>query len=185
VIEELKTDAGERMEKALEALTTTLGRLRTGRAHAGILDGVMVDYYGNTTPLRQVANVSAMDARTLSIQPWEKQMVREIERAIINSGLGLNPVTAGEVIRVPMPPLTEETRKGLIRQAKAEAEQARVAVRNVRRDVLADIRELQKAKEVTEDDERRAHEDIQRITDRHVARIEALLVEKEKDLMEI
>lgn len=185
MIEELKTDAGERMEKALEALTTTLGRLRTGRAHAGILDGVMVDYYGNTTPLRQVANVSAMDARTLSIQPWEKQMVREIERAIINSGLGLNPVTAGEVIRVPMPPLTEETRKGLIRQAKAEAEQARVAVRNVRRDVLADIRELQKAKEVTEDDERRAHEDIQRITDRHVARIEALLVEKEKDLMEI
>lgn len=185
MIEELKTDAGERMEKALEALATTLGRLRTGRAHAGILDGVMVDYYGNTTPLRQVANVSAMDARTLSIQPWEKQMVREIERAIINSGLGLNPVTAGEVIRVPMPPLTEETRKGLIRQAKAEAEQARVAVRNVRRDVLADIRELQKAKEVTEDDERRAHEDIQRITDRHVARIEALLVEKEKDLMEI
>jgi ribosome recycling factor len=185
VIEELKTDANERMEKALEALTATLGRLRTGRAHAGILDGVMVDYYGNATPLRQVANVSATDARTLSIQPWEKPMVREIERAIINSGLGLNPVTAGEVIRVPMPPLTEETRKGLIRQAKADAEQTRVAVRNVRRDVLADIRELLKAKEITEDDERRAQEDIQRITDRHVARIEVLLVEKEKDLMEI
>lgn len=185
MIEELKTDANERMEKALEVLTTTLGRLRTGRAHAGILDGVMVDYYGNSTPLRQVANVSATDARTLSIQPWEKQMVRDIERAIINAGLGLNPVTAGEVIRVPMPPLTEETRKGLIRQARAEAEQTRVAVRNVRRDVLADIRELQKAKEVTEDDERRAQEDIQRITDRHIARIETLLVEKEKDLMEI
>lgn len=185
MIEELKTDANERMEKALEALTATLGRLRTGRAHAGILDGVMVDYYGNATPLRQVANVSATDARTLSIQPWEKPMVREIERAIINSGLGLNPVTAGEVIRVPMPPLTEETRKGLIRQAKADAEQTRVAVRNVRRDVLADIRELLKAKEITEDDERRAQEDIQRITDRHVARIEVLLVEKEKDLMEI
>ena len=185
MIEELKADASERMEKVLEALTATLGRLRTGRAHPGILDGVMVDYYGNATPLRQVANVTATDARMLSIQPWEKQLVREIERAIINAGLGLNPVTAGEVIRVPMPPLTEETRKGLIRQAKADAEQARVAMRNVRREVLADIRELQKARDITEDDERRAQEDIQRITDRHIARIEAVLAEKEKDLMEI
>jgi len=185
VIEELKTDANERMEKTLEALTTTLGRLRTGRAHPGILDGVMVDYYGNSTPLRQVANVTASDARMLSITPWEKQMVRDIERAIINSGLGLNPVTAGEIIRVPMPALTEETRKGLIRQAKAEAEHARVSVRNIRRDVLADIRELLKAKEIGEDDERRAQEDIQRITDRHIAKVDQLVVEKEKDLMEI
>lgn len=185
MIEELKTDANERMEKTLEALTTTLGRLRTGRAHPGILDGVMVDYYGNSTPLRQVANVTASDARMLSITPWEKQMVRDIERAIINSGLGLNPVTAGEVIRVPMPALTEETRKGLIRQAKAEAEHARVSVRNIRRDVLADIRELLKAKEIGEDDERRAQEDIQRITDRHIAKVDQLVVEKEKDLMEI
>ena len=185
MIEELKTDANERMEKTLEALTTTLGRLRTGRAHPGILDGVMVDYYGNSTPLRQVANVTASDARMLSITPWEKQMVRDIERAIINSGLGLNPVTAGEIIRVPMPALTEETRKGLIRQAKAEAEHARVSVRNIRRDVLADIRELLKAKEIGEDDERRAQEDIQRITDRHIAKVDQLVVEKEKDLMEI
>jgi ribosome recycling factor len=185
VIEELKADASERMERTLEALATTMGRLRTGRAHPGILEGVMVDYYGNSTPLRQVANVTVADARMLAITPWEKQMVRDIERAIINSGLGLNPVTAGDVIRVPMPALTEETRKGLIRQAKAEAEHARVSVRNIRRDVLADIRELLKAKEIGEDDERRAHEDIQRITDRHIAKIDLLLVEKEKDLMEI
>lgn len=185
MIEELKTDANERMEKTLEALTTTLGRLRTGRAHPGILDGVMVDYYGNSTPLRQIANVTAADARMLSITPWEKQMVRDIERAIINAGLGLNPVTAGEVIRVPMPALTEETRKGLIRQAKAEAEHARVSVRNIRRDVLADVRELLKAKEIGEDDERRAQEDIQRITDRHIAKVDQLVAEKEKDLMEI
>ena len=185
MIEELKTDANERMERTLEALATALGRLRTGRAHPGILDGVMVDYYGNSTPLRQVANVTAADARMLSITPWEKQMVRDIERAIINAGLGLNPVTAGDVIRVPMPALTEETRKGLIRQAKAEAEHARVSVRNIRRDVLADIRELLKAKEIGEDDERRAQDDIQRITDRHIAKVDQLVVEKEKDLMEI
>lgn len=185
MIEELKADANERMERTLEALATTMGRLRTGRAHPGILEGVMVDYYGNSTPLRQVANVTVADARMLAITPWEKQMVRDIERAIINSGLGLNPVTAGDVIRVPMPALTEETRKGLIRQAKAEAEHARVSVRNIRRDVLADIRDLLKAKEIGEDDERRAHEDIQRITDRHIAKIDMLLVEKEKDLMEI
>lgn len=185
MIEELKADASERMERTLEALVATMGRLRTGRAHPGILEGVMVDYYGNSTPLRQVANVTVADARMLAITPWEKQMVRDIERAIINSGLGLNPVTAGDVIRVPMPALTEETRKALIRQAKAEAEQTRVSVRNIRRDVLADIRELLKAKEISEDDERRAHEDIQRITDRHIAKIDLLLVEKEKDLMEI
>lgn len=185
MIEELKADASERMERTLEALVATMGRLRTGRAHPGILEGVMVDYYGNSTPLRQVANVTVADARMLAITPWEKQMVRDIERAIINSGLGLNPVTAGDVIRVPMPALTEETRKALIRQAKAEAEQTRVSVRNIRRDVLADIRELLKAKEISEDDERRAHEDIQRITDRHIAKIDVLLAEKEKDLMEI
>lgn len=185
MIEELKADASERMERTLEALATTMGRLRTGRAHPGILEGVMVDYYGNSTPLRQVANVTVADARMLAITPWEKQMVRDIERAIINSGLGLNPVTAGDVIRVPMPALTEETRKGLIRQAKAEAEHARVSVRNIRRDVLADIRELLKAKEIGEDDERRAHEDIQRITDRHIAKVDQLVVEKEKDLMEV
>ena len=185
MIEEFKQDAIERMDKALEALAVTLSRLRTGRAHPSLLDGVMVEYYGSDTPLRQVANVVAADARTLTITPYEKNLVRDIERAIMKSDLGLNPVTAGEVIRVPMPPLTEETRKGLIRQARQEAEQAKISIRNIRRDVLADIRELTKAKEISEADERRAQEEVQRITDRHVARVDQHLAEKEKDLMEI
>lgn len=185
MIEEFKADAAERMAKALDALATTLGRLRTGRAHPSILDGIMVEYFGSATPLRQVANVVASDARMLTITPYDKGIVRDIERAIINSDLGLNPASAGEVIRVPMPALTEETRKGLIRQARQEAEQARVGIRNIRRDVLADIRELTKAKEISEDDERRAQEEVQRITDRHVARVDQSLAEKEKDLMEI
>lgn len=185
MIEEFKADAAERMDKALDALATTLGRLRTGRAHPSILDGIVVDYYGTATPLRQVANVVAADARMLTITPYDKGVVRDIERAIINSDLGLNPASAGEVIRVPMPPLTEETRKALIRQARQEAEHARVSIRNIRRDVLADIRELTKAKEISEDDERRAQEDVQRITDSHIARVDRNLVEKEKDLMEI
>lgn len=185
MIEEFKADAAERMDKALDALAATLGRLRTGRAHPSILDGILVEYYGSATPLRQVANVVAADARMLTITPYDKGAVRDIERAIINSDLGLNPVSAGEVIRVPMPPLTEETRKALIRQARQEAEHTRVSIRNIRRDVLADIRELTKAKEISEDDERRAQEDVQRITDRHVARVDQILAEKEKDLMEI
>jgi len=185
VIEEFKADAAERMDKALDALAATLGRLRTGRAHPSILDGILVEYYGSATPLRQVANVVAADARMLTITPYDKGAVRDIERAIINSDLGLNPASAGEVIRVPMPPLTEETRKALIRQARQEAEHTRVSIRNIRRDVLADIRELTKAKEISEDDERRAQEDVQRITDRHIARVDQILAEKEKDLMEI
>lgn len=185
MIEEFKADAAERMDKALDALAATLGRLRTGRAHPSILDGILVEYYGSATPLRQVANVVAADARLLTITPYDKGAVRDIERAIINSDLGLNPASAGEVIRVPMPPLTEETRKALIRQARQEAEHTRVSIRNIRRDVLADIRELTKAKEIGEDDERRAQEDVQRITDRHIARVDQILAEKEKDLMEI
>lgn len=185
MIEELKQDAIERMEKALEALAATLGRLRTGRAHPSILEGISVEYYGSETPLRQLANIGVIDARTLTVTPYEKPLVRDIERAIINADLGLNPVSAGEVIRVPLPPLTEETRKGLIRQARAEAEHARVAIRNIRRDVLADIRDLTKAKDISEDDERRAQDEVQRITDRHVARVEQILTEKEQDLLEI
>ena len=185
MIDEFKADAAERMDKALEALATTLGRLRTGRAHPSVLDGIVVECYGSAMPLRQVANVAIAEARMLTITPYDKGMVRDIERAIINSDLGLNPASAGEVIRVPMPALTEETRKGLIRQARQEAEQARVGIRNIRRDVLADIRELTKAKEISEDDERRAQEEVQRITDRHVARVDQSLAEKEKDLMEI
>ena len=185
MIEEFKADAAERMDKALDALAATLGRLRTGRAHPSVLDGIMVEYYGSATPLRQVANVAVADARMLTITPFDKGLVRDIERAIINSDLGLNPASAGEVIRVPMPPLTEETRKGLIRQARQEAEHTRVSIRNVRRDVLADIRELAKAKEISEDDERRAQDDVQRITDRHIARVDQVLADKEKDLLEI
>jgi len=185
VIEEFKADAAERMDRALDALAATLGRLRTGRAHPSVLDGIMVEYYGSATPLRQVANVAVADARMLTITPFDKGLVRDIERAIINSDLGLNPASAGEVIRVPMPPLTEETRKGLIRQARQEAEHTRVSIRNVRRDVLADIRELAKAKEISEDDERRAQDDVQRITDRHIARVDQVLADKEKDLLEI
>ena len=185
MIEEFKADAAERMDKALDALAATLGRLRTGRAHPSVLDGIMVEYYGSATPLRQVANVAVADARMLTITPFDKGLVRDIERAIINSDLGLNPASAGEVIRVPMPPLTEETRKGLIRQARQEAEHTRVSIRNVRRDVLADIRELAKAKEISEDDERRAQDDVQRITDRHIGRVDQVLADKEKDLLEI
>lgn len=185
MIEEFKADAAERMDRALDALAATLGRLRTGRAHPSVLDGIMVEYYGSATPLRQVANVAVADARMLTITPFDKGLVRDIERAIINSDLGLNPASAGEVIRVPMPPLTEETRKGLIRQARQEAEHTRVSIRNVRRDVLADIRELAKAKEISEDDERRAQDDVQRITDRHIARVDQVLADKEKDLLEI
>ena len=185
MIEELKADAMERMGKSVEALGHAFNKIRTGRAHPSILDSITVPYYGVDTPLSQVANINVSDARTLAVVPWEKKMVGEIERAIHKSDLGLNPATAGEVIRIPMPPLTEETRKILIKQARAETEQGRVAVRNIRRDVLSDIKELLKEKEITEDEERKAHEDVQKITDSFVAKIDALLAEKEADLMEI
>lgn len=185
MINELKQDAEERMEKTLTALGAAMSRIRTGRAHPSLLESIKVDYYGTGTPLNQLANITVNDARTLSISPWEKGMVQEIERAIMNSDLGLNPSSAGEVIRVPMPPLTEETRKGYIKQARAEAENARVSVRNTRRDVLSDVKELLKEKDITEDDERQAHTDIQKITDRFIAKIEELLAVKEEDLMEI
>ncbi len=185
MINELKKDAEQRMGKTLEALGATFSRIRTGRAHPGLLESVQVDYYGNSTPLSQVANITVSDSRTLSISPWEKGMVQDIERAIMNSGLGLNPASAGEVIRVPMPPLTEETRKGYTKQARNEAENARISIRNTRRDVLSDVKDLLKEKDITEDDERQAQGDIQKITDRFVAKIDEVLANKEKDLMEI
>jgi ribosome recycling factor len=185
MIEELKQDARERMAKSLEALSHAFNKIRTGRAHPSILDGLSVSYYGADTPLNQVANVGVVDARTLSVSPWEKNLVPEIEKAILKSDLGLNPVTAGEVIRIPMPPLTEETRKGYIKQAKTEAENARISIRSIRRDVLSDIKELLKEKEITEDDERRAHDEIQKITDTYVDKVEKALADKEKDLLEI
>lgn len=185
MINDIKQDAQERMSKSLDVLGTNFNKIRTGRAHPSILDGISVSYYGNDTPLSQVANISVLDARTLSLSPWEKQLVPEIEKAIMKSDLGLNPATTGELIRIPMPPLTEETRKNYIKQAKNEAEAARVSVRNIRRDAIATVKDLQKEKEISEDEEHRAGDEIQKITDKFIADIDTLLAEKEKDLMEI
>lgn len=185
MINELKNDAEVRMGKSVDALKSELTKLRTGRAHTSLLEHIMVEYYGSEVPLNQVANISVSDARTLTVTAWEKPMIKVIEKAIINSGMGLNPASAGEVIRVPLPPLTEERRKDMIRVVRQEGENARVAIRNIRRDVLSDIKTLLKEKEITEDDERRAQDDIQKITDKFIVRVDALIEEKEKDLMEI
>jgi len=185
VISDIKIDATSRMEKSLEALGHAFAKIRTGRAHPSLLDAVRVDYYGSEIPVSQVANISVEDARTLAVTPWEKSMVIEIEKAIMKSDLGLNPATAGEVIRVPMPPLTEETRKGYTKQARSEAEQSRISVRNIRRDALAEVKDLLKEKEISEDEDRRAGDEIQKLTDDMVQRIDRLLQEKEADLMEV
>ncbi len=185
MIEDLKKDAATRMKKSVESLRSELTKLRTGRAHTSLLDHITVEYYGSQVPLNQVANVNVADPRTLSVTPWEKQMVPVVEKAIANSDLGLNPVTAGNVIRVPLPPLTEERRKDLIRIVRQEGEGARVAIRNIRRDVISDLKALLKEKEITEDEERRAEEEIQKITDKYIAEVDELLKAKEKDLMEI
>lgn len=185
MISDIKADAEERMAKSVEVLGTNFNKIRTGRAHPSLLEGVSVDYYGNPTPLSQVANISVLDARTLSISPWEKNLVPDIEKAIMKSDLGLNPVTTGDLIRVPMPPLTEETRKGYIKQAKNEAEAARVSIRNIRRDANGTIKELLKEKEIGEDDERRGEEEIQKVTDKFIAQVDKALAAKEADLMEI
>lgn len=185
MINDIKSDAQDRMKKSVEVLGVNFNKIRTGRAHPSILDSVMVSYYGNPTPLSQVANISVLDARTLSISPWEKNLVPDIEKAIMKSDLGLNPATSGDLIRVPMPALTEETRKGFIKQAKAEAEHARVSIRNIRRDANNDLKDLSKAKEISEDEERRAQDEVQKITDKFIADVDAALSVKEKDLMEI
>ncbi|MGD2006594.1 MAG: ribosome recycling factor [Pseudomonadales bacterium] len=185
MLDDLKQDAQERMAKTVEALSHQLAKIRTGRATPAILDAIKVDYYGSDTPIAQVAQIKVEDARTLAVTPWEKNLVPAIEKAIMTSDLGLNPASAGDVIRVPMPPLTEETRKGYVKQAKAEAEQSRISVRNIRRDVLADVKSLLKDKEITEDDERRSGDEIQKITDKFVAEIDQMLAVKEKDLLEV
>lgn len=185
MLEDLKKDAQVRMTKSIESLRHDLKKLRTGRAHTSLLDHVMVDYYGSDVPINQVANISIQDARTLVVSAWEKQMVPVIEKAILNSDMGLNPVTAGEVMRVPLPPLTEERRKDMTRVVRQEGENARVAIRNIRRDVLSDVKQLLKEKEITEDDERRMQDEIQKITDKNVAEVDKLIEAKEKDLMEI
>ena len=185
MIPELKKTSEQKMQKSLEALKADLGKVRTGRAHTGILDHVQVDYYGSLVPITQVANVSLIDARTIGVQPWEKPMVAKVEKAIRDSDLGLNPSSQGEVIRVPMPALTEERRRDLIKVIKHEGENAKVAIRNLRRDAIAHLKEALKKKEIAEDDERRALDDMQRLTDRYVAEVDRALADKEKDLMAI
>lgn len=185
MIEDIKKDAGERMDKSIAALRQELTKLRTGRAHTSLLDHVMVDYYGTATPLNQVSNVNVEDSRTLTVSPWEKSMVQAIEKAILTSDLGLNPVTAGTIIRVPLPPLTEERRKDMIKVVRHEAEGGRIAIRNIRRDALSDLKDLQKEKMISEDDERRAHDEIQTITDKHIAIVDETLAQKESELLEI
>lgn len=185
MLNEIAQDAEARMNKSVSSLVDNFKKIRTGRAHPSILDTVLVPYYGSDVPLQQVANVMVEDARTLAIIPWEKPMVGVIEKAIMKSDLGLNPATSGDNIRVPMPALTEETRKGYIRRARAEAENTRVAVRNIRRDANGDLKDLLKEKEITEDDSRRGEDRIQKLTDKYVAEVDQLLEKKESDLMEI
>ena len=184
MLDEIKDDAGQRMAKSVAALKGEFTKIRTGRAHTSLLDHITVEYYGSQVPLSQVSNVGVEDSRTLTVTPWEKDMVAPIEKAIMSSDLGLNPNSAGTVIRVPLPPLTEERRKDMIRVVRQEAEGGRVAVRNIRRDAISDVKDLLKEKMIGEDDERRAEAEIQDITDKYVAQIDALLAEKESELME-
>ena len=185
MIADVKKAAEQKMQKSVEALKADLGKVRTGRAHTGLLDHIKVDYYGTTMPINQVANVTLADAHTITVQPWEKKMVQPVEKAIRDSDLGLNPATSGDLIRVPMPALTEERRKELIKVVHREAENARVAVHNIRRDAISHLKDLLKAKSVAEDDERRAQEDVQKLTDRYIAEVDKLLHAKEADLMAV
>jgi len=185
MIADVKKSADQKMQKTLEALKVDLGKVRTGRAHTGLLDHIMVDYYGTPTALKQVANLTLPDARTIAVTPYEKRMAPVIEKAIRDSDLGLNPSTMGEMVRVPMPALTEERRKELIKVVKHEAENAKVAVRNVRRDANAHLKELVKDKKASEDDERRAQDEVQKLTDRYIAEIDKVLHAKEADLMAV
>jgi ribosome recycling factor len=185
MIADVKKSAEQKMQKTLETLKADLGKVRTGRAHTGLLDHIMVDYYGTPMPINQTANVTLLDARTIGVQAWEKKMVGVIEKAIRDSDLGLNPATQGDMVRVPMPALTEERRRDLTKVVRHEAENARVAVRNVRRDAIAQLKDMLKAKTVSEDDERRAQDDIQKLTDKFVAEIDKQLQAKEADLMAV
>jgi ribosome recycling factor len=185
VIAELKKTTEQKMDKSVQAFKADLGKIRTGRAHTGLLDHIHVDYYGTPTPLNQVAKVVLIDARTIGVTPFEKKMAQAIEKAIRDSDLGLNPASSGETVRVPMPPLTEERRKELIKVVKHEAENARVAVRNLRRDAIHQLKEALKKHEVSENDERRALDEMQKMTDKHVAAIDRLLQEKEKELLAV
>ena len=185
MIKEIIADAGVRMGKSVESLRQSLVKVRTGRAHPSLLDHLHVDYYGSEVPIAQVANINVEDSRTLIISPWEKQMVQPIEKAIMKSDLGLNPATAGTVIRIPMPPLTEETRRNLVKVVRQDGEAAKVAIRNIRRDANGDFKSLLKEKEISEDEERDAEDEIQQFTDKWVREVDKVLEEKEADLMEV
>ena len=182
---DVKNNAQTRMNKSIETLRADLAKVRTGRAHTGILDHVMVDYYGTPTPINQVAKVTLLDSRTIGVTPFEKKMAQAVEKAIRGSDLGLNPISQGETVRVPMPALTEERRKELIKVVRHEAENARVAIRNLRRDAIQHLKDALKKHEVSENDERRAHDEVQKMTDRHIAEIDRLLQEKEKELLAV
>ncbi|MEM7003851.1 MAG: ribosome recycling factor [Pseudomonadota bacterium] len=184
MIDEILEDANERMGKSVDSLQQAFARIRTGRAHPSLLDTISLEYYGADTPLNQVASISVEDGRTLTVSPWEKPLLPEIEKAILRSDLGITPISSGDVVRVPLPPLTEENRRDLAKQAKQEAENGRIAIRNIRRDAIADVRELVKEKEATEDEARRAEDRVQGYTDARVAEVDAALSAKEADLME-
>lgn len=185
MIDDVKKDADERMQKSIAALKTAMAKIRAGRAHTSLLDHVMVPYYGSDVPLNQVANVGVEDSRTLTCQPWEKNMVPVIEKAIMTADLGVNPMSAGMTIRIPIPPLTEERRKDLVKVARTEAENARIAVRNIRRDANGTLKDLLKEKEISEDEERGAEQDVQKLTDNTIKKIDEILADKETDLMEV
>ncbi len=185
MIDDIKKDATARMQKCVQVFQGDLKKLRTGRAHPSLVEHLKVDYYGSDVPLSQVANIAIEDARTIVVSPWEKAMVQAIEKTIYKSDLGLTPMTAGTVIRVPLPPLTEERRRDIIKIVKQECENARVAVRNVRRDVLADLKEMQKEKLISQDEERKAAEDIQKLTDKHIADLEQVMAAKEKEILQV
>lgn len=184
-IADIKKNAEQRMVKSLETLKTDLAKVRTGRAHTGLLDHIQVDYYGSATALSQIANVTLVDARTIGVQPWEKKMVPVVEKAIRESDLGLNPATNGDMIRIPMPALTEERRRELVKVVKSEAEDAKIAVRNLRRDANNHFKEELKAKTISEDDERKAEDDVQKLTDRHIAEIDRMVAQKEAEIMTV
>ncbi len=184
-IAEVRQSAEQKMQKSIESLKTSLAKIRTGRAHAGLLDHIMVDYYGSMVPIGQVANVTVQDARTIAVQPWEKKMVQVVDKAIRESDLGLNPATSGDLIRVPMPPLSEERRRELTKVVKHEGEQTKVAVRNLRRDANEQLKKLLKDKAISEDDERRAQDDVQKLTDRYVVEVDRMLSVKEQEIMTV
>ena len=184
MIKDVMKDAGSRMKKSVDSVREEMKRLRTGRAHTSLLEHITVEYYGSTVPVNQVATIAVEDARTLAVTPWEKNMVAVVEKAILTSDLGLTPATAGTVIRVPLPPMTEERRKELVKVVRNEGENGRIAIRNIRRDAISDFKDMLKDKMITEDEDHKAHDDIQKLTDKYVAEVDAVLEEKEKEIMD-